>query len=147
MSPTGPWQPGRAEIEDLLKRGHLERVTPNQQFATDTLDQCDTHIASAKAIQHSDQPAALAIAYDAARKALAAILLNEGLRPTSIGGHIACIDAVDAQVRPPLDAARDVHRVRRRRHRNEYPNPDDGTVTTTSADVTDAIDVAEEAVA
>ncbi|WP_159604900.1 hypothetical protein, partial [Agromyces humi] len=42
---------------------------------------------------------------------------------------------------------RDVHRVRRRRHRNEYPNPDDGTVTTTSADVTDAIDVAEEAAA
>ncbi|MFJ5292462.1 hypothetical protein [Streptomyces sp. NPDC088348] len=40
--------------------------------------------------------------YDAARKALAAALENQGLRATSRGGHIAIRDAALAQFEPPL---------------------------------------------
>jgi len=61
------------------------------------------------------------VAYDALhganRKALTAILLAQGLRPTRTGGHIAVYDAVHAQLEPPL--GRDLatyHRVRRARN-------------------------------
>jgi hypothetical protein len=65
------------------------------------------------------------LAYDALhganRKALTAILLAQGLRPTRAGGHIAVYDAVHAQLEPPL--GRDLsayHRVRRIRNAGDY---------------------------
>lgn len=69
-------------------------------------------------------------AYDAARRALTAILENQGLRPTSSGGHIAVIDAAFAQLDPPLgDLIRTVDRMRSRRNRVEYPAPGVAPVT------------------
>jgi hypothetical protein len=57
-----------------------------------------------------------------ARKALAAILENQGLRATSRGGHIAVREAVSAQLDPPLGAVlRPFDRIRRRRNQAEYP--------------------------
>jgi hypothetical protein len=55
-----------------------------------------------------------------------AILANEGLRPTSTGGHIATYDAVAAQLVPPLGSQLSAfHRMRRMRNSNEYPNFDE----------------------
>jgi len=60
--------------------------------------------------------------YDAARKALNAVLENQGLRATSRGGHIAVLDAVSAQLDPPLGGIlRPFDRLRRRRNQAEYP--------------------------
>jgi hypothetical protein len=60
--------------------------------------------------------------YDAARKSLAAVLENQGLRATSRGGHIAVREAVSAQLDPPLGATvRPFDRLRRRRNQSEYP--------------------------
>jgi hypothetical protein len=63
--------------------------------------------------------------YDAARKALVAILENQGLRPTSRGGHIAVLEAVSAQLDPPMGKVlRPFDRLRRLRNTAEYPHPD-----------------------
>jgi hypothetical protein len=63
--------------------------------------------------------------YDASRKALCAVLENQGLRATSRGGHICVYDAVSAQLDPPLGALiRPFDRMRRRRNDAEYPRSD-----------------------
>ena len=55
--------------------------------------------------------------------ALTAVLENEGLRPTSRGGHIAPYAAVAAQLDPPMGAVlRPFNRMRRTRNRSEYPS-------------------------
>lgn len=60
--------------------------------------------------------------YDAARKALTAILENQGLRPTSRGGHLAVYHAVRAQLDPPMGRVLlPFDRMRRRRHDVECP--------------------------
>ena len=72
--------------------------------------------------------------YDAARKALTAILENQGLRVTSHGGHVGVFDAVLAQLDPPLGGnLRPFHRLRRRRNAQEYPDFDEPELT--SADL------------
>jgi hypothetical protein len=66
--------------------------------------------------------AGYALAYDAARKALTAILENQGLRPTTRGGHLAVYEAVRAQLEAPMGRLlRTFNRMRTRRHDAEYP--------------------------
>jgi hypothetical protein len=68
--------------------------------------------------------------YDAARKALSAVLENQGLRASSRGGHIAVLDVVSAQLDPPLGGIlRPFDRMRRRRNQAEYPSADSPSVT------------------
>jgi len=63
--------------------------------------------------------------YDAGRKALWAILANQGLRPTTQGGHLAVYHAVKAQLDPPMgQQLRPFDRMRRQRHDAEYPQID-----------------------
>ncbi|MBX9470484.1 HEPN domain-containing protein [Microcella sp.] len=138
------WQQGTAVIDQLLNRGELERVTPNPEFALASLDLCDTHIATAQSSLSSDPVAAVAVAYDAARKALVALLLAQGLRPTHRGGHIAVTDAASAQLDPPNRIGRQVDRIRRLRNDNEYP--DAGAPQASMENAADAIAVARDAV-
>ncbi|MFE9421519.1 hypothetical protein ACFYNO_01000 [Kitasatospora sp. NPDC006697] len=73
------------------------------------------------AVEGIDAVGAYQLLYDAARKALVAVLENQGLRPTSRGGHIAVLEAVSAQLDPPLGATlRPFDRMRRRRNQAEY---------------------------
>ena len=62
------------------------------------------HLGSATATSRSDPEGSAALLYDAARKALAAVLANQGLRATAAGGHLATYEAVHAQLVPPLGA-------------------------------------------
>jgi hypothetical protein len=96
------WERGRGVIDDLVERRELQRVPADDEAARRMLDGARTHLTSAATIQDTDPEMALAVAYDAARKALAALLETQGLRATSQGGHIALRDAVLAQ----LDAYR-----------------------------------------
>ena len=96
------WQQGRDTIEGMIARGELERVSASREHADLLLYQADQHVGSAQAIASSDATGAYQLLYDAARKALAAVLENQGLRATSRGGHIAVLDAVSAQLDPPL---------------------------------------------
>jgi hypothetical protein len=47
------------------------------------------HLTSAQEVCAHDPEGGYALLYDAARKALTAVLGNQGLRPTSAGGHLA----------------------------------------------------------
>jgi hypothetical protein len=119
------WQQGRDALDGMISRGELERVPASRQHADLLLDQADQHLKSARAIVAFDAAGAYQLLYDAARKALTAMLENQGLRATSRGGHLAVLDAVSAQLDPPLGAIlRPFDRLRRRRNQAEYPASD-----------------------
>ena len=71
------------------------------------LQEAERHLASSKLTASTDPTGSFAMAYDASRKALAAVLENQGLRPTTKGGHKAVEDAVRAQIVPPMTAELD----------------------------------------
>jgi len=78
--------------------------------------------------------------------ALTAVLENQGLRPTSRGGHLAPYSAVAAQLAPPMGAVlRPFDRMRRTRNRSEYPSFTTPDVTSDSvrADLPAAIAIVE----
>jgi hypothetical protein len=68
---------------------------------------------------------AFSLAYDAACKALTAILANQGLRPRgSTGGHTVLLDVVLAQLDPPLgNDLREFDWMRHLRNDSAYPVP------------------------
>jgi HEPN domain-containing protein len=117
------WNQGRTEIDKLIADGELQRVPPNREHADQLLAQSRKDLASAELLLDSNPKRAYESLYDAARMALTAVLENEGLRPTSRGGHIAPYSAVIAQLDPPMDAIlRPFDRMRRTRNRSEYPS-------------------------
>jgi hypothetical protein len=91
-----------------------------------------------------DAAGALQLAYDAARKASAALLAAQGLRATTRGGHIAVLEAVREQFNGPKGVAvfGRTDRLRRRRHDTEYPDATSPGVT--KDDAAAALDHATE---
>ncbi|MEV7924849.1 HEPN domain-containing protein [Kitasatospora sp. NPDC088779] len=119
------WQQGRSVVEGMLSRKELERVPASRYQADNLLAQASNHLKAAQAVVSFDAIGAYQLLYDAARKALVAVLENQGLRPTSRGGHIAVLEAVSAQLDPPLGAVlRPFDRMRRRRNQAEYADLD-----------------------
>jgi hypothetical protein len=132
------WQKGRADIEQLLANGDLDRVQPSGDLTDRLLDEAAAHIDTAHSAIDDDPTGALQIGYDAARKAAIALLAAQGLRRTTDGGHRAIAAAVAAQFDGTFDR---LERMRRRRNAAEYPDID--TPEVTDADARDAIDAAE----
>lgn len=125
------WDQGRAEMDQLLANAELERVQASREHADRLLDQARRHAASAETTCESDPEGAYSTLYDAGRKALWAILANQGLRPTRAGGHRAAYLAVTAQIDPPMGGKlRPFDRMRRQRNANEYPRIDTPELTT-----------------
>jgi hypothetical protein len=81
--PTGVWLDTIAAITAPASREHADLL----------LSQARQHLGSAAAIAGSDPAGAYQLLYDAARKSLAAVLENQGIRATSRGGHIAVREA------------------------------------------------------
>lgn len=140
------WAKGANVIDRLLEAGDLERLIPSQQVVTQLLADAERHIALAQLGLGSAAPVdpvgALQVAYDAARKACAALLEVQGLRATTRGGHAAIADAVQAQFNGAnglKDFSR-LDRLRRRRNTSEYPTA--GSAGVTEDDAMDAIDLA-----
>lgn len=131
------WDQGRSVIEDLVRGNHLQVIPASRKHAERLLRQARQHLTSADGIRIHDPQGAYALVYDAARKALTALLENEGLRPTSTGGHVAVYRAVRAQLDPPLGPKiQPFDRMRRHRRDAEYPSTDTPEIT--------ADDVAED---
>lgn len=140
------WMQGRDRIDMMLSSGHLERVPASREHADVLLAQARRHLELARSGYETDPTGAYQLLYDASRKALASILENQGLRATSKGGHLAVLDAVTAQLDPPLGRTlRSFDRMRRRRNSAEYPRTD--TPEITSDEVIRDITKAEEFVA
>ncbi len=116
------WDQGRAVIDRMLADHELQRVPPSREHADRLISQAGRHLTSAGGVCDADPAGGYALVYDAARKALTAVLENQGLRPTTRGGHLAAYEAVRAQLDPPLgNVLRPFDRMRRQRHGAEYP--------------------------
>jgi hypothetical protein len=113
------WARGEAEIEQLLARGELERVTGTAADGTPLLEQAHKTAATAAGLVSSDAYSAYVLAYDAARFACIALLAQQGLRATTSGGHYAVEQAARAQFG---DGFRPFGTLRRRRNELEYPH-------------------------
>jgi hypothetical protein len=127
------WNQGREAIDRMLADSELQCVPASREHADRLILQARKHLVSANEISEGDPAGGYTLIYDASRKALTAVLENQGLRPTTRGGHLAVYEATRAQLDPPLgQTLRPFDRIRRRRHDVEYPptdapqvNPDD----------------------
>lgn len=119
------WARGEAEIGQMPSDGQLQRVAGAGANGGPWLAKATATIATAEAIAMSDPGSAYTLAYDAARFACVGLLAQQGLRPTTKGGHYAVQVAVTRQ----FGAVFDPYAVmRRRRNELEYPEFPDETV-------------------
>jgi hypothetical protein len=143
------WNQGRATIEKLVADGELQLVPPSREHADQLITQARKDLSSAELLSDSNPKRAYESLYAAARMALTAVLENEGLRPTSRGGHLAPYSAVAAQLDPPMGAVlRPFDRMRRTRNRSEYPSFTTPDVTSDNvhadlAEATAIVDICE----
>jgi hypothetical protein len=119
------WDRGRAEIDQLIQQGRLTRVAANRDLAESHLAQADTHLTAAATLRDLDPAGAFTLAYDAARLALAAVLVNQGLKPRGEGAHAVLLEAAIAQLEPPRQTEiREFDWMRRLRNDTQYPDID-----------------------
>lgn len=107
------------------------------------MKQARLDLSSAHILIDTNPVGAFMLTYDAARKALTAILANQGLRPMgSEGGHAVLLDVALAQLDPPLgDDLREFDWMRRIRNNSAYPSPERSVAN--AADVAEALPAAE----
>ena len=126
------WTPGSAVIERLIQERRLESVKGAHADGSLWLERARKTLAAARAIEQASPDSAFVPAYDAARQACTALLAQQGLRPTTSGGHYAVEESVRAQFGTIL---RPFGALRRRRNELEYPlDPADRASATEAAD-------------
>lgn len=119
------WAKGQAEVDDALRAGHLQKITGAAASGEALLEKAARTLGSAKALVETDPDTAYILAYDAARYSGVALLAQQGLRPTTAGGHYAVETVLRAQFG---DRYRTFGAMRRRRNELEYPTvPGDET--------------------
>lgn len=138
------WSKGAGTIEVLLTRDELEVVPATEDTVTSLLVMAEGHTSAADGCLALDPASAYTLAYDAARKAATALLGHQGLRPTTRGGHLAVVDAMEAQF-PGVPGLTALDRLRRRRNQSEYPDPA-GHDRITEEEAREAISVARTAI-
>jgi hypothetical protein len=113
------WERGAAEIEEALKQRTLQAITGEAADGETLLARAERTIATAWGISRTDPTSAFVLVYDAARQAGTALLAQQGLRPTTNGGHYAVERALRAQFGAGMKA---FGAMRRRRNELEYPD-------------------------
>lgn len=93
------WVRGRDEILGMLARAELTRVVADVGLAERLIASAQRHLTSAEQLSDEDPELAYAAIHDAVRKAMAAMLQAQGLRPKTAGGHLAVQHAVRASWR------------------------------------------------
>ncbi len=131
------WGIGATVVEELLKSRHLEAIVGSAANGDAWLDKADTTLDSARSLVEQDPSSAYVLGYDAARQACVGLLAQQGLRPTTAGGHYAVERTVVAQFR---DAFTVFGSLRRGRNRIEYPvKPSDQTTPADAAEALGAV--------
>jgi hypothetical protein len=120
------WPRGEAEIEQLIANKQLQQVIGGQANGAHLLQKASRTLETAGEIADQDPDSAYVLAYDAARYAGTAILAQQGLRPTTSGGHYVVEVALRAQFG---DGFRPFGAMRRRRNELEYPTGPGETTT------------------
>lgn len=141
------WEQGRAVVDRLVAQERLQKVAPSRELADVMIARAQTHLKTAAATAASDPTAAFQTAYDGARKALAAVLANQGLRvSTALGAHATLLEVCMAQLDPPMGRTlMHFDWMRRTRNSAEYPELDVPEID--EADVADAIRLGGDIVA
>ena len=117
------WARGRDEILDMLDAGELGQVIADTQLAQHLIAAAHRHVRSAATLADDDPELAYAALHDAIRKAMTAMLQVQGLRATTVGGHLAVQRAVRVQFGASMGALlRPVDRIRSTRHAIQYPD-------------------------
>lgn len=119
---------GNKSVTYLIQKRDLEMVEPNLHGALRLFDQSSAHLRSASQIIDGDAGGSFQLSYDAARKSMTAILLIQGLRHTSQGGHLAVEHAMTAQFPEIVDFAA-LRWMRPLRNQTEYPTPNRPTAS------------------
>lgn len=133
---------GRATIDALLVDRRLERVAPSRELADALLDQGHPCLETTTGNVGADPTESFQLAYDAARKALAAILANQGLRSRGDGAHAVVLTAALAEFDPPIGPdLRHFDWPRRTRNCAGHPMPDAPPIT--PVDANDALPLAK----
>lgn len=110
-------------VNRLAEAGVLEIVPPDTASAQGWLRDARQHLAGAAQIVEVDPIGSYVLCYDAARKAVAAILLASGYRVTGArGSHAALADAALSLAANETEQRRlrEFDRMRRSRNRAEY---------------------------
>jgi len=124
-----------SELDDLLARGLIETVESDRPMAEQWISDARRHLEAAKAIQTIDPSGTYVLAYDAARKAVAAALLMTGHRVRSRpGSHQALAQYAKVLARGTDELALEqFDRLRRERNRSEYGSRSFGTAEVNEA--------------
>ena len=115
----------------MLDRRQLELISPDSRLAHMQLDQARDALRVASEQATNRPEIALTVAYDAARKAVAAMLEAQGLRAKLPNAHLNVQNALAAQWGEGL--ADEFGVVRKARNRIEYPDSSTERATTRSA--------------
>jgi hypothetical protein len=111
-------------IDDLIREGSLEAVPVDPNSARRILEEARRHVAAAGKIGAMDRSGAYVLSYDAARKAVAAVLLASGYRAMAVpGAHVAIAKAAAvslASTDPERSRLRQLNQMRHHRNRSEY---------------------------
>ena len=91
------WEAGQADVERLIARKDLELVTGAEANGAPLLGKAHHTVATTAEIGTDDPYSSYVLAYDAARVACTALLAQQGLRPTTRGGHYA-VEQPDARI-------------------------------------------------
>jgi HEPN domain-containing protein len=144
------WKKGELTVRRLIDLGDLSQVPASTMVADRLLNDATAHLSLARYgisadAERRDPAGALQLAYDAARKACAALLAAQGLRSTTAGGHVAVLEAVREQFNGAngVQVFGRIDRLRRRRHASEYPDASSPNVN--EGDAAAAIEIATEA--
>lgn len=125
-------------VQRLLRDGVIRHVAADEQTARTELATARTHLESAETLSGSDPNAAFQLAYDGARKAIAAHMRASGYRIGSgqgahaKTGQYASVALDDEGLEPHLDAFDDLRSLR---NQSQYD-----AVVLAEGDVEDALD-------
>jgi HEPN domain-containing protein len=108
-------------IDDLVASGRAQRVPQDAAAQERLLEDADLHLSTAGgALKNGDLAGAYQLAYDAARKALTALLNSEGLRTKGLGSHMSTIEIASELFPGSATSFERLDRLRRTRNESEY---------------------------
>lgn len=112
------WSTGEVTVHRLLEEGHIEWVHGVQADGGLWLERARRGLFAAQIVAEAAPDSSVILAAHAARQACIALLAQQGLRPTTAGGHYAIQEATRAQFGATLQA---VSGLDRRRNELECP--------------------------
>src|SRR5947208_16424575 len=111
------WTQGEATVQRLIRERRLQQVTGAEANGEVWTARAIRTVEAAQTVAEIDPDSAYVLAYDAARQACTALLIHQGLRPTTDGGHYVVEEVIRAQFG---DLLRRFGTLRRRRNELEY---------------------------